>query len=614
MKVFFLLFIAAMCIQLHAENLGQPEIHLSTRQDVSGLTILDASTGPLSGIAGLQFDILIPASHQHAIDTSACNTNTENLNTENLLVSCNAAIKGNYLRIRYIIASLTHEPLPVDITVSSVTIRNQDLPQGTFTALLDPCTSTYANSSGSSGQFAVGDMYHAEITKPLSVSALQSESKATSITVAQKLWSNNFGPALSAGNAYRQQIQTSAPQWSDIPRFISLKLPGENEERLLAVHDVRHGKPGSNRSACEIGAVSGKLQSLGKGETVHLQANGEDTYLSLTFTKSGMRGFVSGQGVAYKINVLDNQYWLLKPETYVNDNDVEFFEPNPESASQSSSMGFVCPNIPRFDPIDIAVFYTAAAEATVIQAGGNIEDEIQTLVAQTSTALSNSVTVPVNMNPIAIRMTDFIEPGDNIFGLLGAFSVFLRDTNIPSNLSTDIIALIADVSGSNFCDGRATGVHDFNRILSLQNELISVTTVECLSDVGMIFSHEVGHTLGGHHNPDSTAAPPPPPPPPFDDTTAPFPWSFGHWFIDSQPNDGYSTIMSDRSLCSSVTGLFCTTVPFYSTPNITFVGQPLGIPDERDNARGFDCTVPHIALRRTPPEDILIDGFEAHTL
>lgn len=487
------------------------------------------------------------------------------------------------------------------------------MPIGSFTALLDPCTTTYANKAGGEGQFANSDLSHVQITKAVSSSTLQSHNTTEPLSAAESLWTNSFGPAIVIGSTTGYEIDSSAAQWTSIPRFIKLKLPGESVERFFAVSDVHHSTPKSNRGACEIDALPNGLQTLTKRETVHFRANSGNAFLNLTFTQSGMRGFVSGPGVAYKINTLNDKNWLLNADMKFEEGLSD--ESNVESLSPSAGPVFICPEIPRFDPIDIAIFYTAAAEAAVTQMGGDIEGEIQTYVAENNAALANSINVPTRLNPVVIEQTDFVESSGSIGFARAEFSGYLRVTQIPEQLNVDIIALIAVSSTQDFCTGVATSPRDFNRVISLQNELTSATNPECFNSPAMTFAHEIGHNLGGQHNPGAIGQLPPPPPPPYDDSTAPFPYSFGHWFIDDQTDEGFSSIMSGRAECSAgPQGLFCTTLPYYSTPNAQINGQPLGILDERDNSRGFECYAPHIALRRTVSESILSDGFEAFTL
>ncbi len=614
MKKLIVLFLTAISTEIYAVNLGHPVIQLNTQVISPGITVLEATVGPLTDVAGVQFDILLPASIADAIDISSCQTSTENLATDDILLSCNALTFGDTIRVRYIIASLTQQSLSGELTLSNIKIDDQKIPIGSYTALLDPCTSTYADTEADEGHFAISDMKHLQITKSASSEALESQILNLPLSEASPLWSNELTQIESLGAKKGYKIESFAPEWNTIPRYINMKLPDENKERTLAVTDVIRAQDGESRGACEIDAVSSELQSLASNETIHVQASGESIYLGLTFTKSGMQGYVSSPGAAFSINTLDSEYWLLKADAPVQPGNDVYDESAQNNFLSTSGPAFVCPEIPRFETIDIAIFYSAAAANFVTQMGGNIEDDIQTFVAETNTALANSVQIPTRLNPILIQQTDYVENGDN-FSLISAFfRIFLNDQGILPQIHADIASFVGVSSTQNFCTGLAPPIFDFNRAISLQNEIVSSVTAQCIYEPTMVFAHEVGHSLGGQHNPNAIGQAPPPPPPPYDDSTAPFPYSFAHWFIDTQINEGFSTILSGRAECSAATGSFCTVVPYYSTPGATFNSQPLGIPDARDNSRSLDCYAPHIALRRTPPEDIYIDGFEGLVL
>jgi len=93
------------------------------------------------------------------------------------------------------------------------------------------------------------------------------------------------------------------------------------------------------------------------------------------------------------------------------------------------------------------------------------------------------------------------------------------------------------------------------------------------------FPHEHGHNMGFQHNPEDGLG-----------ATPAFPYAFGHYVSGS-----YRTVMSYATPC--VGG--CTRRPYFSNPDVLFMGVPTGIADQRDNARAGNQTAPIVAAFRS---------------
>lgn len=94
--------------------------------------------------------------------------------------------------------------------------------------------------------------------------------------------------------------------------------------------------------------------------------------------------------------------------------------------------------------------------------------------------------------------------------------------------------------------------------------------------VSRVFAHEVGHNLGGNHDPMNT--------PTNSRDFAIKPWAYGHSDIQRVPS--IETIMSYRSQGPR------RWEPFFSTVRISPNGWTLGIEHERENERAFQETLP----------------------
>ena len=91
-------------------------------------------------------------------------------------------------------------------------------------------------------------------------------------------------------------------------------------------------------------------------------------------------------------------------------------------------------------------------------------------------------------------------------------------------------------------------------------------TVAANCNIPEVFAHEAGHNLGLNHDPVNTTLDDP------DSELVPFrPYAFGHSF-----SSRWKTIMSYGGQRE---------IPYFSNPDVLRDGEPMGIPDERDNAR-----------------------------
>lgn len=113
-----------------------------------------------------------------------------------------------------------------------------------------------------------------------------------------------------------------------------------------------------------------------------------------------------------------------------------------------------------------------------------------------------------------------------------------------------------------------------------------------------VFAHEVGHNMGAGHARDDMAG------------GGSFPYSWGY----TDPNDAWKTIMSYGAGC----GYACSTIQYFSNPNVSYNGTPTGRPDgsvdasgnpdSADNARTHTETAPTVSTFRVPPPMVTLPG------
>jgi hypothetical protein len=221
--------------------------------------------------------------------------------------------------------------------------------------------------------------------------------------------------------------------------------------------------------------------------------------------------------------------------------------------------------------IDVMVVYDADAKAQL-----QVDDAgMQKLIAQ-SVAAANQVhyntqdNVVVRLvhteqvaysNPGGLISTDLSRlstPGDGFLDNVQA----LRDT-----YGADLVSLVSTPGGTTA--GLANLLDDINRP-DRADLAYSVLQATAIGPDNFTLAHETGHNLGAGHERDNTVDPTPNPV---------FPYAFGYHFVG---NNGvtYGDVMSYQGL----------QLPYFSNPNLSYQGQPLGKPIGDPNAADLYST------------------------
>lgn len=165
----------------------------------------------------------------------------------------------------------------------------------------------------------------------------------------------------------------------------------------------------------------------------------------------------------------------------------------------------------------------------------------------------------------------------------------------------DLIAVVADYGNA------SCGLAALNNSISSTNFAlyvnrgVSLTNVDCLTTG--TFTHEVGHNLGAHHDryvvTDAVAGP----------------TGYNYGYIDTTAK--FRDIMAYADQCDDLS-ISCPRIMYYSNPNLTYNGRPIGIADNlpaaANNAREIRENVSNIARLRTvlststPTLTVLVNG------
>jgi hypothetical protein len=192
-------------------------------------------------------------------------------------------------------------------------------------------------------------------------------------------------------------------------------------------------------------------------------------------------------------------------------------------------------------------------------AGGDddIHAEIQLAVDRTNEAYANS--------PIAARYR-LVHREMVLYNEVGTYDDHLDRLTSNGGGPWPGVRATRDAVNADFCtlwvdDSDACGLA---WCTSSNGSAYSVVTWHCAAG-NLSHAHEIGHNQGCEHDPDNSGC------------GGAFSYSFGHRFLGSDANE-YRTVMAyDPG----------TRIPFFSNPNVTFLGTPTGTAT-RDNTRSIN--------------------------
>lgn len=262
----------------------------------------------------------------------------------------------------------------------------------------------------------------------------------------------------------------------------------------------------------------------------------------------------AGNGVHLICDVDDNAYALCRDaRSPQNLPDEDFFPEADEglgSPPGGESRG-TCSGVETV--FDAMIVYTDVARDA---AGGTnaIHAEIQLAVDRTNETYANS--------PIFARYR-LVHREQVLYSEFGSYEDHLDFLTSSGGGPWPGIRSTRDAINADFCtlwvdDGEYCGLAWCN---ANNSSAYSVVTWHCAAG-GLAHPHELGHNQGCAHDPENA------------DCSGAFSYSFGHRFFGSDANE-YRTVMAYAP---------GTRIPFFSNPNVTFMGTPTGT-STRDNAR-----------------------------
>ncbi|MDJ0836419.1 MAG: M12 family metallo-peptidase [Acidobacteriota bacterium] len=206
--------------------------------------------------------------------------------------------------------------------------------------------------------------------------------------------------------------------------------------------------------------------------------------------------------------------------------------------------------------IDILVVYTPAARSA--QGGTTaIQNLVDLAVTETNQGYNNS-NVNFQLNLVykgEISYTESSNFSTNLSRLTGKTDGYMDNVHsLRDQYCADMVALI--INGSQYC-----GIANLMTSVSpsFEDRAFSVTARTCATGY-YSFGHELGHNMGARHDWY------------VDGNTTPYIYNHGYTY----PSANWRTIMAYNNACSAA-GTSCTRLDYWSNPNVTYGGQPMGV-------------------------------------
>jgi glucose/arabinose dehydrogenase len=285
--------------------------------------------------------------------------------------------------------------------------------------------------------------------------------------------------------------------------------------------------------------------------------------VSLSTEDGVMHGIVFTPQSTYVVRFIANgQYAIdeIDPDAFPPEAD-----PLPMDVRSDTALQQDAGELPHGDGaslIDIMVVYTPAARTA---AGGTsaINALIANAISVTNTAYANSNIIQ-RLRLANAAEINYAETGDigndlqNVTNGVGAFSgvASMRDT-----YRADLVTLLTATPGSPFC-----GVAWLMTSVSAAFQSLGFSVVEQVCAVGnLTFAHELGHNMGLRHDWY------------IDNGTTPYSYAHGHVNVGTTPSTRWRTIMAYNDKCAAQ-GVSCTRLTYFSNPNLSYLGAPIGVP------------------------------------
>jgi peptidyl-Asp metalloendopeptidase len=297
-----------------------------------------------------------------------------------------------------------------------------------------------------------------------------------------------------------------------------------------------------------------------------------DSHVVFTERNGVLSGLINAGGMTYQVRTEGSGSYLLEriDVTRLGDERDPITAPDPPRSSLEAE------TLAADDggTIDVLMLYTPAARA---QRGGtaSIESLVSQIISDTNTAFARSGVI-TRVRLVAAREIPIIESA-----AMGTDLVTLETQAEPlrDQLRADLVQLLVHSPDLSNC-----GISYILRSLTITNfPAYSVADIACAAQYTP--THEMAHNMGSDHAPE--------------DGTSGGLFAYSHGFKD--PVHGFRTIMAFECFAGS-----CPRILNFSSPRVTFSGEPTGTASRHDNARSLSEAAFTVAnFRRVDPPTTL---------
>ena len=240
--------------------------------------------------------------------------------------------------------------------------------------------------------------------------------------------------------------------------------------------------------------------------------------------------------------------------------------------------------------IDLMVIYPTEVKNDIGSLSQTIA-EIETAVADANLCFRNSL-VELSLRLVHIAETSYVPSGNldiDLDRLTEKNDGFLDEIhNLRDQYGADIVTLLSTDSNS----GGLAKTMTFPSI-NFEKSAFNVCVWDQITAPSYTLAHEIGHNLGCLHNREDVTYP--------QESVGYDYGAFAYgkrWFEDSK---GYRTIMS----YNDGAGSYQNSVPFFSNPNVSYLGVPTGNDGTENNARALSLSAPYASNFRKA----VVQGF-----
>ena len=342
-----------------------------------------------------------------------------------------------------------------------------------------------------------------------------------------------------------------------------------------------------------------RIDSRGINNYIFVGSNDEGCRILISVFNNDIQGVVETEEDVFTIaTVGKKQYALItvdcsllreacddlheeKHHSSFDDNNIQNQISSIESDDETLSSPILRAATTHDCKIRVLVLYTQNAPSS--SSVSNIKNTILTAVALTNQSFINSQ-INYQIELVYAGQTNYTESGfeTDLSRFKTSGDGFMDEVHsLRNKYSADVCVLL--INDSQIC-GVATDIG-----VSEDNAFCVVSVSGNCATTYYSFGHEIGHLIGCRHDTY------------VDSKSTPF--AYGHGYV--HPSNSWRTIMAYRYACGS-----CPRLLYWSNPNVTYNGEPMGTSATNDNTRVWNERSSTVMSFRQPDNNVTITSSD----